>query len=279
MSIQTQQDSIIATLNSSGIAVSGSTTSERRKWTYAHAVQADLLEKQQDQFKADVVDYVQAMYPHRKGWFESKTLDYQHGFNLLPDGSDNFDNTGYTDAQILASKVVAFAAVEKLVNVYGRVRVRIKAARLVGTDLAPLTTAQLNGLKAYWERIEPAGVVVDVVSLPADDLKQEWEIFYDPLLVDASGNRLDGSASDIARAAIKAYLLQLPYNGLFVNAYHIDFVQKVEGIVIPELKVSQARYGALAFADVVTEYPTDAGYLRFIDDTYLTIIYKPHIAI
>jgi hypothetical protein len=271
-SIETIQNEIIATLNTDGIAVSGSTTSVRRKWTYAMAFAGNMLERQQDQFKEDVTSFVKAMYPHRIKWYETMTLAYQHGFNLLPD-SDQYDNSGHTAAEIEAAKVIKYAAVVKIVNQFGRVRIRIKAAIISGSDLVPLPTPILNGLKAYWARIEPAGVVVDITTGPPDDLKQEWNIFYDPLIFDAT------SADVAARFAIKEYLKLLPYNGLFVNVLHQDYVQKVEGIVIPEIISCQARYGALPFTNVQTEYPTDAGYLRFIDDTFLIINCIPHIAI
>lgn len=272
------QNDVISTLAGEGINVSGSKTSTRRKWTFVFAYCGWWLENLWDQFMADVVAYLKTRKPHRLEWYRDMTLRYQHGFNLLPD-SDEYDNTGYNDAQIAASKVIKYAAVVQQMNVFGRISLRIKIATIAGGDLAPLSLAVINGLKAYFERVADAGVPIIISSLPADHIKQEWTIYYDPLLLDSNGNRLDGSASDVARAAIKGYMPNLPFNGLFVNTLHIDHVQKVPGIVIPELNVSQAKYGALPFSNINTEYLPDAGYLRFIDDSYLTITYKPHRAI
>lgn len=223
-----------------------------------------------DIFKADVDAKILELKPHSERWYANKALAYQHGFNLITD-SDLFDNTGATEQTISASKVVKYAAVVEQENDYGRVFLRIKLATINVSDLEPLSETQLDAFKNYMSRIKDAGVKLVVDSLPSDAIKMKWRIFYDPLILDASGNRLDGTQSEVDVAAIKDYLKQLPFNGVYVTQYHIDALQAVEGVVIAEVDLVQTKYGDLPFTSVNTKVTPDAGYLRFVDDADLEI--------
>ena len=223
-----------------------------------------------DIFKADVDAKIRELKPHSERWYANKALAYQHGFDLLPD-SDLFVNTGATEQDISASKVVKYSAVVEQENDYGRVFLRIKLAKDGGTDLTPLSTPELEGVTEYLRRIKDAGVKLVVQSLPADSLKMKWRLYYDPLILDANGNRLDGTQNEADVTAIKDYLKRLPFNGVYVTQFHIDAVQAVEGIVIAEVDLVQTKYGALPFTSVITKVTPDAGYLRFADGADLEI--------
>ncbi|MGQ0737672.1 MAG: nucleotidyltransferase [Bacteroidota bacterium] len=251
-----------------------SRVSRKRFLRMVHCLLALTQETIFDIFKADVDAKLRELKPHTERWYANKSLAYQYGFNLLPD-SDLFDNTGYTDAQIAASKVVKYAAVVEQENQFGRVYLRIKLAGETAGDLAPLTAPQLAGVKEYLKRIKDAGVKLQVDSLDADNIKMKWTVYYDPLILDANGNRLDGTASNVVKDAIKGYLKKLPFNGIYVIEYHIDEVQLVEGVVIAEVTECQTKYGLLPFTAVQVKTTPDAGYLRFIDDSYLEITYIP----
>lgn len=227
-----------------------------------------------DTFKSDVDSKLRELKPHSERWYANKALAYQHGIPLLPD-SDLFDNTGYSDTDIANSKVVKYAAVVEQENEYGRVSLRIKLAGDDGTDLAPLSAPQLAGVTEYLRRIKDAGVKLQVQSLPADHIKMKWTVYYDPLILDANGNRLDGTGNAVDVAAIKGYLKKLPFNGVYVVQYHIDELQSVEGVVIAEVNDCQTKYGLLPFTAVNVKLTPDAGYLRFDDDADLEIVRIP----
>jgi hypothetical protein len=264
------------TLNSN--LTSTSKVSVWRLITYAVAFVFSTIEKLFDALKALINDQIATLKPHSAKWYAEKAKAFQYGFNLLPD-SDQFDNTGKTDAEIEASKVVAYAAVVEQLSQSGRTLLRIKVAGTDGVDLIQLPTAQLDAFKAYMSRIKDAGVPLKIDSLPADSLQQKWRIYYDPLILTQDGNRIDGAENEVDKNAIKAYLQNMPFNGLFVRTLHVDAVQQVEGIVNAVLDESFATYGALPFTNIDVEYTPDAGYLRFINDADLVIIRIPHNAI
>lgn len=276
--ITTIQNEIIAQLQGDPVLGTELTSTSKvarwRLWTYIMAFAIYTHELLFDLFKADVNETIDNLKPHTAKWYANKALAYQHGFALLPD-SDLFDNDGYTETQIDDSMVVKHAAVVEQENIYQRVFLRIKLARENAGDLAPLTNAQLDGVIEYFKRIKDAGVKLVIESLPADNIKMKWRIFYDPLILDATGNRTDGTASDVVKTAIKEYLKNLPFNGVYVTQYHIDELQKVEGVTIAEVDLVQTKYGLLPFADVSTKITPDAGYLRFANDADLEIVYIP----
>jgi len=273
-SIATIQDEMITTLQNDATLgpelTSKSKAARWRLWTYVFAYAASLLEKLWDTFRTEINNIISLLKPHSAKWYAQKALAYQHGFDLLPD-DDQFDNTGYTEVQIEESKVVKYAAVVEQENQYQRVFLRIKLARENAGDLAPLTTIQLDGVKEYFKRIKDAGVKLVIESLAADNIKMKWRIYYDPLILDSDGNRIDGISSDVVKKAIKDYLKNLPFNGVYVLQYHIDALQAVEGVVIAEIDLCQTKYGLLPFTNVNTSVVPDAGYLRFADDADLEI--------
>lgn len=278
---QTITDAYVANMAANGITVdtaAWSKTNLVKLIIYVVAFCTYTLETLQDIHKADVDATIKELKPHTTRWYANKALAFQYGFNLLPD-DDLFDNTGYTDTQIENSKVVDYAAVVEQVNVYGRVSLRIKIAHDNGTDLEPVSDPEKDGFTEYMQRIKDAGVRLQIDSLPADSLKQTWRIYYDPLLLSSEGARLDGLSATPVIDAIKNYLKNLPFNGVYVDQYHIDAVQAVEGVVTCELDLCQSKYGLLPFSNVNALFTPDAGYLRFADDEDLIITYIAQSAI
>lgn len=274
-------DTYVANMAAIGIAVdtaAWSKTNLQKLIIYVVSFCISTLELLFDVHKAEIDATIKELKPHTTRWYANKALEFQYGFSLLAD-DDEFDNSGYTDSQIEDSKVVDYAAVVEQVNTYGRVSLRIKIAHDNGTDLEPVTDPQKSGFTEYLQRIKDAGVRLQIDSLPADSLKQKWRIFYDPLLLSGSGARLDGASAVPVEDAIKNYLKNLPFNGVYVSQFHIDAVQAVEGVVTCELDLCQSKYGLLPFSNVDALFTPDSGYLRFATDPDLEIEYIAQSAI
>lgn len=265
------QQSIIDNINSNATLnaqlTSTSATAIWRLWTYIIAVSIWALENLFDLFKSDVDETIAAMKPHSLQWYAEKSKAFQYGYSL-PADTDKYDNTGIDDALIEASKIVDYAAV-----VEQQRGIRIKVAEDNGTDLEALITAELNAFKAYMERIKDAGVKLTITSTAADLLKLNLTIKYDALVLLPTGGRIDGTSTAPVKEAIKAYLKNLPFNGILSTMKLIDAIQAVEGVKDLSLNNIQAKYGALPFTAIVISYTPDAGYLR-IEDADLTIIYE-----
>lgn len=277
--IQTQiTTTYVANMADIGITVDTTTWSKTnlmRLFIYVVAFSINVLEQLFDIFKADVNTALAQMLPHTLQWYANKAVAFQYGFDLLPD-SDVFDNTGKTDDEIAASKIVTYAAVVEQTNAYGRVYLRMKIAATNGTDLVAVSNEVLAAFVAYMQAIKDAGVALQITTGPADSITQTWRIFYNPLVLNQNGAREDGTSSTPVQDAIKTYLTSLPFNGIYDIQKHVDAVQAVDGVKTLKLDACQTKYGNFPYTNVDVLYTPDAGYLRFADDTFLQITFIPY---
>lgn len=244
-----------------------------RLWVYIIAVAIWSLEKLFDQHRADIDKRLASLKPHTASWYRSKALAFQYGFDLLPD-SDKFNNTGHTEEQIEASKIVKYSAVIESKN-EGRLIVKIAGEQ--GDTLQPITDAQKQAFEAYLQEIKDAGVRLSVVNYQPDILHLQMKIVYDPLVLDSNGQSILHATHPVEKA-IKSYLKRLPFNGELVLAHLIDALQQAEGVKIPHLVLAQSKnitsggdYGAFETIEI-SKIPT-AGYFtidNFNDITYVS---------
>ena len=244
-----------------------------RLWVYIIAVAIWSLEKIFDIHRADIDKRLAELKPHTARWYRSKALAFQYGFDLLTD-SDKFNNTGHTEEQIEASKIVKYSAVVESPN-EGRLIVKIAGEQ--GEQLQPITDAQKQAFEAYLQEIKDAGVRLSVVNYQPDVLHLQMKIVYDPLVLDSNGQSIIHATKPVEEA-IKSYLKRLPFNGELVLAHLIDELQQAEGVKIPHLVLAQSKhigtngnYGAFEAIEI-SKIPT-AGYFtidNFNDITYIS---------
>lgn len=269
------QAEIIAAVQGDGTLAGASSTSATAIWrliTYVIASAVWALETIFDAFKVDLIAQVEALRPHTLKWYQEKALAFQYGSDL-PEDSDEYDNSALTEAAILAQKIIAQAAAVEESGV-----VKIKVAREVSGALAKLTSPQSDSLDAYFSEIKDAGVDLTVVNEDGDKVKIELDIYYDPLVLNSSGHRIDGTDNDVVKDAVKAYLRALPFNGWLVKSHLTDYLQTIDGVYVPEIRLLQAaKYDAVDYGDVDIRYKPFAGYLQFLvegTDLVLTFISK-----
>jgi hypothetical protein len=158
--------------------------------------------------------------------------------------------------------------------------VRLKVAKIVSGALVPLSSGELTALTAYMGRVKDAGVRLQVTSGNPDNLHLTVAIFYDPLVLDSGGRRLDGTSTTPVKDAIKAFLSNLPFNGLFVLNNLIAALQAVDGVRIGDVVSAQANYGITSYVTIAYEYLPDAGYMA-LDETWFDahVSYTAHVPI
>ena len=187
-----------------------------------------VLENLFDTHKKEVDDIIEAKMPHRPSWYRTKAKAFQYGFALITD-TDNYDNTGYTDDQVLDSKIIKYAAVTPSAG-----QILIKIATEAAGVLAPITPEQKASFDAYILEIADCGVKYIVVNHLPDILLLNLQIFRDPLVLDSSGMSIINGNYPV-QDAINEYMKELPFNGELVLAHFIDKLQKAEGVVIPHI--------------------------------------------
>src|SRR5699024_8425791 len=122
------------------------------------------LEKLFDIHKEEITDTINNMKPHSLRWYANMAKAFQYGYNLV-DEEDYYDNTGLTEDQIAASKIVAYSAV-----VEQEKNLRIKIAKVDGDDLGPLDTTEKDAFDEYMSRVKDAGVRLIITSNDPDRL-------------------------------------------------------------------------------------------------------------
>lgn len=264
------QSSIIAAKNADA-TLSGLTSTSQTAiwllWTWVVATSQWVLEQLFDAHKVEVSGLIAQQKPHTLQWYVTMAKAYQKGITLPPD-TDTYSIVPPSDPTVL---IVAYAAAVELTGL-----VRIKAAKVDSGSLVKLG-ADLPAFQAYMGRIKDAGVRLQITSDDPDTLQLALNVYYDPLILDSVGARLDGTSATPIKDAVKYFLENLPFNGLFVLNYLIASLQSVEGVRIGEVVSAQAQYGLLPYTGIPVEYLPDAGYM-VLDETFFdaNISYVAH---
>ena len=209
---------------------------------------------------------------HGTGWYTMMALLFQYGYDLVGD-TDIYDNSGLTEEQIEVSRVVKFAAAVSPMN---KSILYIKTATEVNGTKQPLTDEMFAAFKAYVVKIQDAGVNIKFVNDPADEMRIEMDVYYNPLTLDKNGKRLDGTNDTPVSDAIRNYVHNLIFNGRYANAKLVDAVQTVDGVELPELKKASSRYGIYTdFKRIDAIDIAHAGYYT-ISDANLILKYIPY---
>ena len=239
-------------------------------WAYITAVVMWTLENLFDLHKAEIEQKIATLKPHNPRWYREISLQFQYGQSLNPETGE-YDNTGLTAEQIEQQRIIKQSAVTEVDG-----RLRIKVATEFNGEFVQLDGDQLPAFKEYMSQKKDAGVRITSDSLPPDMLKLELDVWYNPLVLRADGARIDGTDQKPVITAIERYLKKLPFNGEYANTKLTDELQKVDGVVYPVLKTSQAKYGLLPYTQIDEKYIPDAGFLR-IDEAELKINYREYV--
>lgn len=244
-------------------------------WAYIIAVVAWIQYSFFELFKAETDQKIREQKRYTLLWFRNSALDFRYG-HPLDDETAEYSDDGYTEEEIELSKIVNRAAVIEL-EVNQRKQLFIKVATEVGGDLEGLTPEQMVSLEQYFAKIKPAGTKIVLFSDKADDMRLSLNFYYDPLVLDENGARIDGTNNTPAQDAIRAYLKELKFNGEFSIAELEDRIQAVEGCSSGEAYVTscEANFQTPTNWIVVQDtYVANSGYMS-ITDANLTITFIP----
>jgi hypothetical protein len=227
-----------------------------RLWVYICAFGIWTVEQVFDLFKIEIEELILLNKIGSKTWYRKKMLEFQFGFSLTEMGI--YDNTGVLQADILASLIIKQSAIEEI---DGRLKIKV-ATEDTNKDLAPLSAVQLIAFKNYAEAIKYAGTRLIIISRVPDDFKVNYTIYYDPLVLDVYGARLDGTENEPVQNAVRLFLRNLEFNGEMILTKLTDYLQTIEGVEEPVLVSASAKYGLFPYASVDEFYISDAGYMK-----------------
>ncbi len=219
-----------------------------------------------DQHKIDMETILSQQLVHRTSWYAYKAKLFQFGFELNGD-TDNYNNAGATEAQIAASRVVKYSAA---ITASDKSILFLKIATDNNGKRQPLPENQLTAFSKYINKVADAGVRIRIVNDKADDIRLVLDIYYNPLVLDSLGARLDGSGDTPIQDVVRAYLNNLPFNGTYINMRLVDEIQNVDGVEIVELKSAASRYGVYTdFTEINAREVAHSGYYEVSDENLI----------
>ncbi|MBS1740739.1 MAG: hypothetical protein JST88_09380 [Bacteroidetes bacterium] len=268
---QIQADMIAAKNANPNLAALNSTSAVAiwRLWVYVFAVCVWTMETVLDISISQQTAFIKATKIHSFTWYQTYAKAFQFG-SALPWGEVSYDNSALTPAQVSAQQVVQFASVTKTPG-----GLMVKVAGINAGVPSPITSQQFAAFQQYMFRISAAGDNLYYKNQNADSLVANLDIYYDALVLDSTGKRLDGTNNTPVATAVDAFIKQMDFNGRFVPQDFVDWLQKVEGVKIIDIKTMQTKFGNTAYTSVPADgVIPDAGYLRLLSPADLILNYK-----
>lgn len=207
-----------------------------------------VMENLFDTHKKEVEDIIQNDKAHRPSWYRTKAKAFQYGFALIPD-TDKFNNTGYTDEQIEASKIIKYSAITKNAG-----QLLIKIAAESGGVLSPIEPEQYASFSAYMKEIADCGVKYVIVNILPDILLLNIRIYHDSLVLNDDGMHKI-NANYPVQDAINEYMKELPFDGELVLQSLVDKLQKAEGVKIVDIVNAESQAIDLSTGDYLAPQP------------------------
>lgn len=181
-------------------------------------------------------------------WYHAQCLNFQLGHSL----QYNPETYGFEYPEIVSTaRIIQFAAVRQLESEgITKLRILVSTARK-----QPLTTERKQAFEAYIKEIGAAGVHYEIVSQPPSPLSFKLQIVRNAMILDATGNRLNGEGNAV-NEAIAAYLDNIIYGGVFNRTKLIDAIQLADGVV--DVILNEVKVGADVVASQNIEAPGGA---------------------
>lgn len=213
-----------------------------------------------DTNSASLTSYIDSKRPHTLKWYSDILKRFQLS-DSLPEDSEVYQVIDET------KQIVKQCNVRESV---GRLKCKIAKAGS-NNSLTNLTPEELEAVTTYAKRIKDAGVRLEIVSYPADIIRIDAIIHYDPLVLRADGTKISDNSQPI-KTSIKDHLNALPFDSVFSRMSLVDAIQQTEGVKVAEITLCRAKPAGDIYYDVESIYIPDSGYM-VLDDSLTTLNY------
>ena len=227
------------------------------------------LEKLFDTHATEIDELIVKQKPHTLQWYANKVKQFRYGQALIA-GTDEYDDTGLTEADIEQRQIVKFSAVNEEIT-ETRAIVYIKVATEADGAKTPLSEEQLAVLEAYLAEVKDAGIKVVLINKTANRFKLDLVVYYDPMVLNANGETLTDGSKPVHKA-IEQYINNLPFNGEYSNMALTDALQVVPGVKIPEIKASYESVDD-EWQPIDVKATPSSGYYAY-DENEITITFR-----
>ena len=237
-------------------------------YVFAFAVWA--VEVLFDKHATEVNNKITQLEPHTLRWYVRKAKLFMYGYKLVAD-KDYYDTSKMALTDIQAAQVVKYAVASEADTV-----VYLKVAGQKGGKPVQLVKSQFAALRSYIDEIKDAGVAIQLLNEPADEMQINLIVYYDPTLMDEQGYLMDGS--EPVRDAVQHVITNLPFNGVFRIT---DLLAAVKAIPAVEVVDVDHAGGGIRSKASNSERPEEIiGFARpysgYYAITALNVVYKEY---
>ncbi len=191
-------------------------------------------------------------------WYRQKALEFQYGDPLVM-----VDNIYQYSPVNPSNQIITLASVNEVGGI-----VLIKVAKTPTSSPEPLASPELDAFVAYMQKVKFAGVGISCISRDPDLLKIHYKIYYDPLVMNSSGELISDTSVKPVEDAINNYCKELPFDGIFIVTALTDKIQQSSGVSNPVFQTAEVKYGTNPYVLMGDYYNPNAGYLK-VDPIYL----------
>jgi hypothetical protein len=243
-----------ATLQGLSTDLSTSRVSIWRLWRNVVAAAIFTLEKLFEMHKVEVSKLSEKLIYGKEDWYQAQAFLWQVGDSLSV-----IDGKAIYVPIDLQKRIITRCSVKTQLGT-----VVLKVAKGEGNGLQPLDTDEKSAFEFYLDRIKPAGIRTEVVSMGADILWPEIKIYF-------RGELASGLLKARCIEAMNQYLAEIEFDGVFLITKLIDAIQAVDGVV--DVEVTQIRVKSQidnSYRQVIRRHESIGGYFQFDPDRPLT---------
>ena len=237
-----------------------------RLWLWIFAVGSWLVETLFDRHSAHILEVIDQRRPHTVRWYAGESKKFQYGHSMV--WSDNKFIYATDDPD---KRVVKYAAASERGG-----RVILKVAKDAGGAKTPLTSQEKTAFELFWSKWKDAGVTLEIVSLPADQLKINIAIVRDRLVLDASNNLLRDPSINPIQQAIDDFGSSLEFDSILRLSKLVDYIQAAEGVIDVKLNGAWHKPSGGVYNTVNMYVESTAGYFT-IDMANSTFDYYDNV--
>lgn len=129
----------------------------------------------------------------------------------------------------------------------------------------------MTAFKAYWAKWKDAGVKLQIVSLPADQVKIQVEVIVDRMVLNVNNKLLRDTSISPVESAIQAFGSSLEFDAVLRLSKLVDAIQAAEGVIDVRLISAFHRPDGGNYSEVTMSVVAASGYFTLdIDNSEIT---------
>jgi hypothetical protein len=228
-----------------------------RSWLNVVAYVTNLIDVKWDTQNPILVSKADAVQKHTREWYRQRALAYQDGDTLIVVDNEWTYSVIDEDKQIIVACVVSQDDSDASAN---EKAVKFHPAILNASGYLEVPTGQFpNRLQIYMRGLAPDGSVVDNLFYTepvVTNFAVEATIFYDPAIINASGQLVSDTTVFPVVDAIKAYRDEFVNVGGFLrNSTLINYIKAVDGVsAVALIDQKYDTDGGEVYTDVTREF-------------------------